>query len=645
MCGITGIFAAKSQQEREPLIKAMTDSLLHRGPDDEGFYHDELASLAQRRLSIIDVDGGHQPILDDSGNLVLVCNGEIYNSPELRTELETQGYPFKTHTDVEVILPLYQQYGRDCVRHLRGMFAFAIWDKRDNSVFFARDHMGQKPLFFMPTDDGLYLGSEVKALLAAEALPKEIDMTCFWHYISMRFVPDRLTFFKGIEKLQAGHWGHWRGGDLTVERYWDIDFTQKLSASAQDIEEQLNTVLLDTVKHHLLSDVRVGAFLSGGIDSSTITAMMAELGNDTPVFSIGVKEAGFNELPWAKMVVDKYGLESHERVVDADLIHLIPKMIHHMDEPADPFGVGVYLVSEIASKHVKVVLAGDGGDESFAGYDRFEGQRWSEYYAMMPVWLRKQVLGRVIKMVPDAFGYKSIAQKLRWLHDMSFYKSGDRYVQSLTFLRFTQEAKQDLFTESAQAAITDKDSADKVLEHFNASNVDDLIDRMLYSDMQTRLPDHLLMIGDRMTMAHSLESRAPFVDPKLVEFAASIPADLKLKGRDLKHILKKTASRYLPKELIYREKQGFGFPIARWMRTDLNQFLRNLFAESRFVELGIFRAEEIQRYLDEHLSGQSDHNFRLWILLNLELWYRVYFEDQSVDDMLAFTDRMMQTKA
>ncbi len=643
MCGITGIIATEATRDRAAQIETMTRTLTHRGPDDEGFWHDDLASLGQRRLSINDIDGGHQPILDDSGNLVMTCNGEIYNSPELRTELEREGYPFKTHTDIEVILPLYQKYGRDCVKHLRGMFAFAIWDKRDNSLFFARDHMGQKPIFFMPQDGGIYLASEVKALLEVQSAKREIDMTCFWHYISMRFVPDDYTFFKGIHKLQAGHHAYWKQGELQIERYWDIDFTQKHSGSVDDVEEELNSVLLDTVKSHLLSDVQVGAFLSGGIDSSTISAMMAELGEQkVPVFSIGVKEAGFNELPWARMVVDKYGMEGHEKVVSADLIHLIPKMIHHMDEPSDPFGVGVYLVSKLASQHVKVVMTGDGGDENFAGYDRFAGQQLAEYYSMMPAWLRKQVFGRMINMVPDNFGYKSIAQKVRWLQDMSFYQSGERYVQSMTFLRFTQEAKEDLFTTEALSQITDRDSPDKVLQFFNADNVNDLVDKMLYSDLMTRMPDHLLMIADRMTMAHSLESRAPLVDAKLVEFAASIPANMKLKGRDLKHVLKKTASRYLPKELIYREKQGFGFPIARWMRTDLNKFLRNLFAESRFVELGIFRKETIDRYLEEHLSGQSDHNFRLWILLNLELWYRQYFEEQSIEDMQSLTERLMR---
>ncbi len=642
MCGITAIVSSMPLAERSQLVKRMTDTLIHRGPDDEGFYNDEQSSLGQRRLSIIDVEGGHQPIFDNTGNLVLVINGEIYNSPELRQQFEAQGYPFKTHTDSEVVLPLYQKYGPDCVRYLRGMFAIAIWDKTEQSLFFARDHLGQKPIFYSLQDGALYLASEVKALLAVNESPPQIDINCLWHYISMRFVPDDLSFFKGIHKLEAGHWAMWKQGELKHQRYWDVRYTDKLNGSFEEVEAQLNDVLLETVQSHLLSDVPVGAFLSGGIDSGTVSAMMAESGQQSlPVFSIGVKEASFNELPWARMVVEKYNMAGHEKIVSADLIHLIPKMIHHMDEPSDPFGVGVYLVSQLASEHVKVVLTGDGGDESFAGYDRFEGQRWAEYYAMMPKWLRQQVLGKLINIIPDSYAYKSGAQKIRWLHDMSFYQSGNRYVQSLTFLRFTHEAKMDLFTDQALAQIEERDSADKILHHFNADNTDHLIDRMLYSDLMTRLPDHLLMIEDRMTMAHSLESRSPFVDPRLVEFAALVPTNMKIRGRELKSILRKTASRYLPNELINREKQGFGFPIASWMRKDLNVLLRNLFAESRFVELGIFRQETIDRYLKEHLSGQSDHNFRLWILLNLEFWYRIYFENMSMDEMNEFTERLM----
>ena len=639
MCGIAGIISP----DRRDAIHKMTEVLTHRGPDERGYYHDDCISLGQRRLSIIDLNTGKQPISNEADSLYLVCNGEIYNSPELRKQLISDGHTFKTATDVEVILHLYEAYGRDCVKHLRGMFAFAIWNKEDQSLFIARDHMGQKPLFFYHNDNIFVFASEVKAVLSSGFIKPEINLDGLWHYVSLRFIPDRYSLFKGIQKLPAGTSLFLENGNTSVKRYWDLNFTNKLSSNEEEIADGLNSLLLETVKMHLLSDVRVGAFLSGGIDSSTISAMMATLtGEQVPTFSIGVKEQGFNELPYARMVVDKYGLESHEKIVQADLIHLIPSMIYHMDEPSDPFGVGVYLVSQVASEVVKVVLGGDGGDENFAGYDRFAGNRLVDYYCLVPQWFRKKVMKKVIERIPESFGYKSFAQKAAWMNEMSLYEHGARYAQSMSFLRFTDKAKQNLFTESAKYKINDYDSTSKILNYFDSENVDHLVDRMLYTDLMTRMPDHLLTIVDRMTMAHSLESRSPLVDYKVVEYAASIPADLKLKGKNLKYILKKVASRYLPDELIYRKKQGFGFPLGIWMRTELRGFIKNLFNQSRFVELGIFNREYIHGILHEHISGKADHNFRLWILINLEIWYRLYFENETVDTMRAFTDRLMR---
>jgi asparagine synthase (glutamine-hydrolysing) len=370
--------------------------------------------------------------------------------------------------------------------------------------------------------------------------------------------------------------------------------------------------------------------------------MMAEASTaPVPTFSIGVKEQGFNELPYARMVVEKYGMEAHEKVVQADLIHLIPSMIYHLDEPSDPFGVGVYLVSQVASEQVKVALGGDGGDENFAGYDRFAGQRLVDHYCLLPEWFRKKIMKRVIDRIPESFGYKSLAQKASWVNEMSFYSSGERYAQSMSFLRFTQAAKQQLFTEHARTQIEDYDSTAKILRFFDADNVDNVVDRMLYTDLMTRMPDHLLSIVDRMSMAHSIESRPPLVDYKVVEYAASIPAHLKLKGRSLKYILKKVAGRYLPDELIERKKQGFGFPLAIWMRTDLKNFLKRLFSQSCLVEIGVFDRDYIFRILDEHLSGKIDHNFRLWILINLEFWYRIYFEQESIESLTELADSLM----
>ncbi len=638
MCGIAGIISRRHQDAIGP----MTEVLAHRGPDGHGSYRDERVALGHRRLSIIDLECGDQPISDETGTLQLIANGEIYNFPQLRAQLEAAGHRFKTHADIEVILHLYQDHGRDCVRHLRGMFAFALWDAAAGTLLLAKDHMGQKPLFFVVQGEELLFASEIKSLLASGRIDTQPDLDALWHYMSLRFIPDRYTLFEGIEKLPAASTLLFRDGRVSIESYWSPSYRDKLTGSESEIAEELEELLLQTVKMHMLSDVPVGAFLSGGIDSSLVAAMMAKSsGAGFPTFSIGVKEQGFNELPFARMVSERYGLEAHERVVEADLIHLMPSMIYHLDEPSDPFGVGIYLVSEVASEQVKVVLTGDGGDENFAGYDRFAGQRLVDAYCLLPEWVRRQVMSRLVKLVPESFGYKSLAQKVAWVNAMSFHDHGGRYAHAMSFLRFTPEAKEGLFTGKARERITDGDSVGKILRYFDSTNVDELVDRMLYTDLMTRMPDHLLSIVDRMAMAHSLETRPPLIDYKVVEFAASIPSSMKLQGRDLKHILKVVASRYLPRELIYRQKQGFGFPLGIWMRTELRDFMRRLFAQSRFVQHGLFEAAAMQRLLEEHVSGKANHDYRLWMLINLEFWYRLYFENETVDSLRDLTDELM----
>ena len=620
----------------------MTEAMAYRGPDEQGYYCDDGIALGQRRLSIIDIANGRQPISNETNSCYLVCNGEIYNSPELRRQLIASGHRFKTSTDVEVILHLYEEFGKSCVKYLHGMFAFAIWHKDNRTLFLARDHMGQKPLFFSHNDRAFVFASEVKAILASRLVTPRIDLDGLWHYVSMRFIPEQLTLFKDIQKLPAATHLTLEDGKVTIERYWDVEFTNKLSNNEDEIADGLHALLLETVNSHLLSDVRVGAFLSGGIDSSTVASMIATLqGERVPTFSIGVKEQGFNELPYARLVAQTYGFEAHERVVQADLIKLIPTMVYHMDEPSDPFGVGVYLVSQIASEAVKVVLGGDGGDENFAGYDRFAGNRLVDYYCLLPEWFRNTVMQKIIERLPETFGYKSLAQKAAWVHQMSLFKGGERYAHSLGFLRFTQATKKQLFTAAIQKQIEDDDSVAKVLQFFDAENADDLVDKMLYTDLMTRMPEQLLAIVDRMTMAHSLECRSPLVDYRVVEYAASIPAHLKVKGMNLKYILKKVAARYLPRRVIDRDKQGFGFPLAIWMRTELKDFLNHLSSQSRFVELGIFNHDYIKGLVQAHISGKADHNFRLWIIMNLEIWHRIHFEGETIDSMRSFIERLL----
>lgn len=639
MCGISGFVGSNAR----PKVQTMCDLMVYRGPDDSGFYDGDGVVFGQRRLSIIDLSGGRQPILSENGRVVLVCNGEIYNSPGLREALKSRGHVFSTATDVEVILHLYEECGDACIKKLRGMFAFALWDADRRRLLMGRDHMGQKPLFYAVRNGEIAFASEVKSVLATGLVERKPDLEGLWHYMSLRYLPDGKSLFEGVVKLQAGHCAVFENGKITDSQYWHLDaFKNKRTGTERELTDELDAVLMESVRMHLLSDVPVGSFLSGGIDSSLITAMMAKIiGKPFHTFSIGVKEQDINELPWARMISSQYNLIAREEVVEADIIHKIPEMIYHMDEPADPFGVGVYLVSQVAARDVKVVLSGDGGDENFAGYDRFAGQRLAGMYSLVPSCIRRHVFGRVFDRVPESFGYKSVASKLKWLNDMSFYGTGERYARSMSFLRFTDEGKDALFTPDAIKRVANTDSVGKILEYFNDGTADELLDKMLYTDLMTRMPDHLLAISDRMSMAHSIEIRPPLIDYKVTEFAASLPCDLKLHGHKLKYLLRKVASRYLPQELIDRPKQGFGFPIARWLRTDLANFLSTLFKESRFVEMGVFRKEEIDRLVTEHVGGKADHNFRLWILLNLEIWHRMCFEGQTPAELREFIDKRL----
>ena len=640
MCGIAGFYGKGGADK----VRAMCDLMAHRGPDDFDMRESAGFAIGQRRLSINDLAGGRQPLADPSGKLVLVCNGEIYNYPELRAKYEAQGYAFKTRSDSEIVLPLYLEYGEKCVEKLRGMFGFALWDSEKRRLLLARDHMGQKPVFYASGADGSFaFASEPKAILATGIVPREVDMEALWHYMSLRYLPDDRSLFKGVVKLPAAHYAVWEEGrGVRVERYWKLStFEPKRTGTAEELTDELEALLLDTVKLHLLSDVPVATFLSGGIDSSLVTAMTAKItGKPFDTFSIGVKDQDLSELPWAEKVAKQYNLNWIHEIAEPDVIGTIPEMIHHMDEPADPFGVGVFLVSRLAAKHDKVVLSGDGGDENFAGYDRFAGQKLARLYGLIPGFLRRGVLGPMIGLVPESFGYKSLAGKLRWLNDVGGHarSDGEAYARSMSVLRFTQEEKEILFTDKAKAQIGNADSVGKILAFFEDGAATEHLDKMLYTDLMTRMPDQLLAISDRMSMAHSIEIRPPLIDYKVTEFAASLPCNLKLKGRDrgLKWLLRQVAARYLPRELIDRKKQGFGFPIARWLRGDLKDFQQRLFKQSRFVELGLFNQEAIDRLVAEHVGGKADHNFRLWMLINLEIWHRQCIEGKTPGEMKDF---------
>jgi asparagine synthase (glutamine-hydrolysing) len=638
MCGICGKWSEHGVHRAS--LQAMAEQIRHRGPDDDGFYLNGRIGLANRRLSIIDLDTGKQPISNEDGTIWIVFNGEIYNYPGLRRRLVERGHHFRTQSDTEVIVHLYEEHGPECVKELRGMFAFAIWDEVKQRLFLARDPLGQKPLYYTLLEGQFTFASEIKALLYGADISPRLNTRALHHYISLRYIPESDTMFRGIDKLPAGHTLTFEDGHLSICSYWDLWYTSKLADSEEDITSQLRHLLLDTVECHLISDVPLGAFLSGGLDSTLIAAMMCTL-TDTPVktFSVGVREQDFDELPYARMVAHRYGTEHHELIVEPDLIATLPEMIWHMEEPVDPFAFGVYSVAQLASKYVKVVLGGDGGDEIFAGYDRYLGNQLVDIYCLVPPFLRNHVIEPLIHRLPDSYSYNNRVQKLRWLAAMSQTEAGERYAHSASFLRFSHAHKKALYTDDLWLEVGGDESSAQLLRFFNADNAAHSVDKMLYTDVKTRLADHLLMITDRMTMASSLEGRSPYVDQRLVEFVAKIPAELKLRGRHLKHIQRKVARDFLPEPLIQRSKQGFGFPLAYWFKNELHDLMVDISSNSHLVAEGIFRSEALAALLEEHVAGKMDHNYRLWLLLNLELWHRLFVDRWAKDELKTFLAR------
>jgi asparagine synthase (glutamine-hydrolysing) len=616
-------------------VQRMCDAIVHRGPDDEGFFITPDVALGARRLSIIDVAGGHQPMVTADATKAIAFNGEIYNHRSLRRELTAQGRSFHTECDTETVLGAFDAWGAGSIRRLEGMFAAALWDAGSRTLTLARDWLGQKSIYYAETSDGFAFASEIKAILALGELPRELDVRALSDYMSMRYLPDERTFFRRISKMPPAHLLRVRGGERPqLERYWTPSYGPKHSGSEQAVLEELDHLLGSVVAEHLMSDVPLGCFLSGGIDSSLVVAYAARARTGPlRTFSIGVDEESQSELPWARQVAERYGTEHFEKLIQPDLARLAPRMVAAMEEPVDPFSAGVYVVSQIASEHVTVCLGGDGGDELFAGYDRYVGQELAEFYAHVPAALRRGVLRPLFARVPESFGYKSLATRLRWLDRMSELEGFERYAESAAFLRFPHELKRELFAPALHAEACEHRSEQLLARYFGDGAADALVDRMLHADCMTRLADHQLPIVDRMSMAHSLEVRSPFLDHRVAEFAMRIPAAWKMKRRRIKYMTRKLGERYLSHELLYRTKQGFGFPLGLWLRGPLRPLIERTIAQSRLAAAGIFQREAMQQLCREHVSGTIDHNYRLWMLFNLELFYRHYIEGESVSDL------------
>lgn len=626
MCGIAGFIDGKSLRptnERAELLDRMCRVITHRGPDEQGTIVRDRAALGMRRLSIIDLKTGQQPIFDCSGDLAIVFNGEIYNYRELKTRLEDLGHKFKTNSDTETIVHAFEEFGDDCVDHLRGMFAFAIYDFRRERLFIARDRVGKKPLFFARTRNGEFLfGSELKSLLEHGGFEKEIDASALDAYLTFGYVPEHHSIFKGVEKLGPGCRLAYENGEITTRKYWDFDYTEAdESISESECVEMLREKIGDAVNVRLVSEVPLGAFLSGGVDSSSIVAMMSRL-SDAPVktFSIGFNEDTFNELKFARVAAEKFGTEHHEFVVTPDLVETVDELVWHFDEPfADSSALPTYMVSKLAREFVTVVLSGDGGDELFAGYTRYLTDQNRSGFSKLPRSLRSGLLRPISEALPHG------AKGRNFLYNASL-DSIDRYIDSLSY--FGKLKKTELFTDKFR--ILAGGDLDRAASEFaliaDYAGTSDELSRRLYLDSKTYLPSDILTKVDRMTMAASLEARVPLLDHELIEIVQRMPSKFKLANGETKYIFKKAMEGIVPNEILYRQKQGFGVPIAEWINSQLKDRMLGILREKRTVERGYFEPRYIEVLLDEHARGRRDHSHALWILWMLELWHRRYYD-------------------
>ncbi|HEY0659454.1 MAG TPA: asparagine synthase (glutamine-hydrolyzing) [Pyrinomonadaceae bacterium] len=627
MCGIVGIINASSRKVDREIIEKMNKCIVHRGPDEDGFYLKDSVALAMRRLSIIDLAGGQQPIYNADRTKAIVFNGEIYNFQQLRADLEKRGHRFYTNSDTEAIVHLYDEYGADCVQHLRGMFAFAIWDETDKSLFIARDRVGKKPLLYSHQPNGdLIFGSEFRSLLSHPDISREVDYKAIDGYLSYICVPAPLTAFKQIRKLEPAHWLRWKDGRVETKRYWQPNFSKKIKISEKEAEEETLRILRESTKLRMISEVPLGAFLSGGVDSSTIVALMAqESSQPVKTFSIGFEEQDYSELKYAKQVANHVGAEYHEFIVKPDALEVLPILVKHYGEPfADPSAVATYYVSRETRKYVTVALNGDGGDESFGGYERHLAMRLAEKYHRIPKFFRQTFVEKIVNAIPTSEIKRNRFRDAKRFLKVAALPTTERYSHWLSSYR--PEDKLDLYTAEFKSEVAGYDSYEIFDKWFAKANGSGVLDATLLTDMMTYLPNDLLVKVDIASMAVSLEARSPFLDHKLIEFAASLPENLKVKNLELKYLLKKIAAKLVPKEAIYRRKMGFGVPISHWFRGEMKDFVRQILLSEKFAGRRIANPKYVEKLVNEHIEAKEDHGWRLWILIMLELWFQEFID-------------------
>lgn len=616
----------------------MTNTLRLRGPDDESYYipapqtGGSAVGFGFRRLAIIDLSGGRQPMSNEDGSLWIVCNGEIYNHAELRTGLEAKGHIFRTHSDVEVLLHLYEDHGPECITRVNGMFALAIWDSKNQTLFLARDRMGKKPLYYRDTPTQLTFGSEIKALLAHPDCPRELDARNLSKYLAYEYVPAPHCIFKGIRKLPAGYWLTWKRGQTHLHRYWDVQFFHSAHERPEsEIAAELVERFKQAVRLRLISDVPLGVFLSGGIDSSSVVAMMAELMPPSQIktFAIGFEDKSFDESAHARRVAGFFGTDHREQILQSKtLLDILPEIAGFLDEPlADASIIPTYLLSKFTRQHVTVALGGDGGDELFAGYPTFQAHRLAEFYKVPGV-LHERIIRPLAEWLPVSNDNISFDFKVkRFLRGMGARPA----IRDQMWMGSFMPAEQRSLLQGGGSEI---DDFDDVLDAEKNCPSGDGMEQLIYLYCKLYLQDDILTKVDRASMACSLEARAPFLDYTFVEFVNSIPFRFKLKGLKTKYILKKAMRAKLPPEIPGRRKKGFGIPIGKWFRKELRNLLLDSLAESRIRQQGIFNPAEVTRLVGEHLRGAKDHRKQLWTLLIFQLWHEHYGAPPSLGHSL-----------
>ncbi len=633
MCGICGIVKAKNGEPVSPsLLSTMCATIVHRGPDDEGVTVQNNAGLGARRLSIIDIEGGHQPLSNEDGSVWVAHNGEIYNFPELREELIRRGHIFTSKTDTETIVHSYEEWGDECIQKFTGMFAFALWDDRKKRLLAARDRIGIKPLYYtLLENQTLVFGSELKTILVHPGVKRSLEPRALDFYLTFEYIPEPFSAFRNIHKLPAGTFLIYANGTIDIKRYWQINVEPNEEPSSMgkevslaSLEERLYELLKESVKARLMSDVPLGAFLSGGIDSSAIVGLMHELGvSPIKTFSIGFEDATYNELDHARRISQKFHTDHEEFILQPQALELTEKLIHHLDEPFGDFSIfPTYLVSKMARSHVKVILSGDGGDELFAGYEHYQAQKLSRLPFVSAL---SRPMPAILKKFPPSSKKKGAWNKLRRYAQGFEHPQAMRHFRWMMFLN--QKQREELYSKDLIHELEGPKLFQMIppLEKLlpQADRFDD-ISGELYLDLKTYLVDDILVKVDRMSMATSLETRVPLLDHNVVELAFQIPGQLKLKGMTTKWILKKTMERLLPPQNIHRKKEGFSIPIKHWLKNDLKGLMLHYLSKSRVEQAGFFNFTPIEHMIGAHLDGKENFSHQLWALLVFEMWRENY---------------------